>query len=188
MDYLLIGLGNPGLKYYSTRHNVGFLSIDYISQKLGINVNKLKFKALCGEASANGKKILLMKPQTFMNKSGEAVFEAASYYHIPPEHIIVINDDIALPSCKLRIRKSGSDGGHKGLESIIDHLKSDNFPRIKIGVSDRQNPDMDLADWVLGELTKTEKEELFKKFENIYKSVLLLFEDNIEQAMSKYNG
>jgi PTH1 family peptidyl-tRNA hydrolase len=188
MDYLLIGLGNPGLKYYTTRHNVGFLSIDYISQKLGVNINKLKFKSLCGEAAVDGKKILLMKPQTFMNNSGEAVAEAASFYHIPPEHILVIHDDIALSSCRLRIRKSGSAGGHNGLKSIISFLNSDNFPRIKIGVSDRQNPEMDLADWVTGELTKTDKEELFKKFENIYQSALLVFNGNIEMAMSKYNG
>lgn len=188
MDYLLVGLGNPGLKYYTTRHNVGWLSLDYISQKLGVNINKLKFKSLCCEATVDGKKILLMKPQTFMNNSGEAVLAAASYYHIPFENIIVINDDIALPSCKLRIRKSGSDGGHKGLNSIISFMNSDNFPRIKIGISDRQNPEIALADWVLGELTKSEKDELFKKFEDIYKAVLLIFKGDIEQAMSKYNG
>lgn len=188
MDFLLVGLGNPGLKYTNTRHNVGWLSLDYISKKFGIKINKLKFKSLCGEVTVDGKKILLMKPQTFMNNSGEAVFTAASYYNIPNDRIIIINDDIALPFCKLRIRKSGSHGGHNGLKSIIEFLNSEDFIRIRIGVSDRENPQIDLVDWVLGGLSRKEREELKKKYDDIYNSVLLIIEGNIEKAMSQYNG
>lgn len=187
MDYLIVGLGNPGRQYAFTRHNVGWIAVDYIANKLGIRINKLKFKSLCGEATVCGKKILFLKPQTFMNLSGEAVFAAAGFYKIPPEHIFVICDDISLPSNKLRIRRQGSDGGHKGLRSIIMLLGSNCFPRLKIGVSDRENPEIDLKDWVTGQLKDNELDELDKKLPDILEITKLFISDEIEKAMAKYN-
>ena len=187
MDYLIVGLGNPGRRYAYTRHNVGWIAIDYITDKLGIKTNKLKFKSLCGEGDFRGKKVLFMKPQTFMNLSGDAVFAASSFYKIPPEHIFVICDDIALPSNKLRIRRHGSDGGHKGLRSIITLLNSDVFPRLKIGISDRKNPEMDLKDWVIGEMTDEELHCLDERLPDIFKIAEAFVCDNLEKAMSEYN-
>jgi len=187
MDYLIVGLGNPGNKYTFTRHNVGWLCIDYITDKIGVKVNRLKFKSLCGEADVNGKKVMFMKPQTFMNLSGEAVQAAANFYKILPENIFVLCDDIALPSGKLRIRRQGSDGGHRGLRSIIMMLNSDSFPRLKIGVSDRDNHNMELADWVTGEFTDDEKKTLYSRFADIYDIVDLFISGKTEQAMAKYN-
>ena len=187
MDYIVVGLGNPGKRYAYTRHNVGWIALDYITDKLGVKTNKLKFKSLCGEATVNEKKVLFLKPQTFMNLSGEAVFAASSFYNIPPERILVICDDIALPSNKIRIRRHGSDGGHRGLRSIIMLLGSDSFPRIKIGVSDRSNPDMDLKDWVTGEMTDDELNCLDKKLPDMLKATEAFISDNLEKAMAEFN-
>ena len=144
ITHLVVGLGNPGDKYYNTRHNAGFLAMDYISQKVGARVDRSKFKALVGEAAISGKRVLLMKPQTFMNLSGEAVREAAAFYKIPMENIIVISDDVNLDVGKMRVRKNGSDGGQKGLRSIITLMGDDNCPRIRIGVGKKPHPDYDL--------------------------------------------
>ena len=187
MDYIIVGLGNPGKKYEYTRHNVGWLAVDYITKKLGIKTNKLKFKSLCGEGTVNGKKVLFLKPQTYMNHSGEAVFAAAGFYKVPPERIFVLCDDIALPSNKLRIRRQGSDGGHRGLRSIITLMNTDNFPRLKIGVSDRDNPKMDLKDWVVGDFTDKELDALEERFPDIYDIAELFVSDNLDKAMAKYN-
>ena len=152
--YLIVGLGNPGKDYERTRHNVGFVAIDYLSSVYNIKMTKLKFKGVYGEGNIGGEKCILLKPQTYMNLSGESVREAADFYKIPAENVIIICDDISLPVAKIRIRRNGSDGGHNGLKSIISHIGGNNFPCVKIGVGETPHPDYDLADCVLGKFTK----------------------------------
>ena len=185
--YLIAGLGNPGKQYFATRHNIGFSAIDYISQKHNIDVSKIKFKGLRGEGKIESEKVLLLKPSTFMNLSGESIGEAASFYKIPPENIIVIHDDISLPVGTLRIRTKGSAGGHNGLKSIIAHLNSEAFPRMKIGVG-APEPEKDLADYVLGKISKAEQETLFKILERVCDAVSEFIRVSPTSAMSKYNG
>jgi len=185
MDFILVGLGNPGSDYEYTRHNVGWRALDYIAKECGVKIKKIKFKATYAEAVIQGKKVLLLKPQTFMNLSGEAVMSAANYYNIPPERIIVIQDDIALPCAKLRIRRKGSDGGHNGLKNIIYLLNSDEFPRIKIGVSNKENGN--LKDWVLGNFSKEDDKLIVSRFPDVLKAVELIVNDNTEQAMALFN-
>lgn len=187
-EYLIVGLGNPGKKYEFTRHNAGFLFVDILSEKFAFTVKKLKFHALIGEARINGKRCLVMKPQTMMNCSGEAVKEACSFYKIPPENVIVVFDDISLDVGKLRIRRNGSAGGHNGIKSIINHLGSDNFPRIKVGVGAKPHPDYDLADWVLSEFTRTEGKQLRVAVDNACDAVALMVNGDIERAMSNFNS
>lgn len=186
--FIIVGLGNPGREYATTRHNVGWLALDFIAKELGIKISKIKFKATYGETITNGKKIILLKPQTFMNSSGISVKAAAEYYKIRPQNIIVISDDINLQSNKIRIRKSGSDGGHNGLANIIYMLESNSFPRIRIGVSDRENTAIPLADWVLGNLSEEELSGLAKRLPDVYGASVLITEGKIDLAMSKYNG
>jgi len=188
MDWIVVGLGNPGKKYEFTRHNVGWMAIDAFADKIGAKINRIRFRALCGECTLDGKKILLMKPQTFMNSSGEAVIEACNYYNVAPDRVLVICDDIALPFNRIRIRQKGSAGGHNGLKSLIQHLGSDCFPRIKIGVSDRGDPTTDLADWVLGSFSGTEKKKLSERFSDTNDILNLIINDQLEDAMSRYNG
>ena len=157
VEWLVVGLGNPGPKYEWTRHNVGFLVVDALAERLGVPVQKLKYKALTNTAVIGGRSVLLMKPTTYMNLSGESVGQAARFYKIPPERVLVISDDVALPQGKLRIRRSGSAGGHNGLKNIIAHLGSDQFPRLKVGVGGKPYPDSDMADWVLGKFTGQDK-------------------------------
>lgn len=187
-DYLIVGLGNPGKQYESTRHNAGFICLDMLAEKYGVKVNRLKFKALMGEARIGSSRCLLLKPQTFMNLSGEAVRDAVEFYKIPPERIVVIFDDISLPPGKLRIRRKGSAGTHNGMKNIIYHLKTDQIPRIKIGVGERPNPEYDLADWVLSRFTKKEAEEIKKAAENSIGAVEIMVKGNIDKAMSDYNS
>lgn len=187
MDYMIVGLGNPGAQYSYTRHNAGWLAIDYIAQQLNIKINKIKFKATYASVKIGTNSVLLLKPQTFMNLSGQSVVEAAAFYKIPPEKIIVLCDDVSLPCGKLRIRRSGSDGGHNGLKNIIYLMDSDQFPRIKIGISDRPDKRMDLADWVLGNFSKEELDLIQKDQEKIWDSVQLIINNRIEDAMAKYN-
>lgn len=187
-DYMIVGLGNPGRQYESTRHNTGFICIDVIAEKYNIKINKLKFKSLLGEGRIEGKRCLFLKPQTFMNLSGEAVRDAAEFYKIPPERIIVIFDDISLDPGKLRIRRKGSDGGHNGMKNIIYHLKSNEFPRVKVGVGAKPNPEYDLADWVLSRFTKKEAEEIKKAAENTLGAVEIMVTGDIDKAMSRYNS
>lgn len=187
-EFLVVGLGNPGRKYDLTRHNSGFLCIDMLSQSLGFRVDKLKFKALIGDTTINGHRCIVMKPQTFMNNSGEAVRECASFYKIPPERIIVISDDTSLDIGKMRIKRKGSDGGQKGLRSIIYHMNSDNFPRVKIGVGKKPHPDYDMADWVLSEFKKDEQKALEPALQNACKALELLLDNNTEKAMNLYNS
>lgn len=184
--YLIAGLGNPGEKYAATRHNMGFSAIDYISQKEDIKVNKIKFKGLIGEGTVGGEKIALLKPQTFMNLSGESIRAAADWYKVKEENIIIIYDDISLPVGTLRIRKKGSAGGHNGIKSIILNMNSDVFTRIKIGVG--ANEDKDLKDYVLGKISKQEAEILFKVMDRVYMAVKEIIRADVKSAMNRYNG
>ncbi len=187
ITHLVVGLGNPGDKYLRTRHNAGFLTLDYIAEKTGTRIDRSKFKSLTGEARIGGKRVLLMKPQTYMNASGEAVREAADFYKIAPENIIVMCDDINLAPGKLRIRKKGSDGGQKGLRSIIEQLGTDTFPRVRMGVGAKPHPDYDLADWVLGEIPKADQPVFFEAMGNAYEGIEMILQGEIDKAMSKLN-
>ncbi len=187
-EYLVVGLGNPGNKYTLTRHNAGFLCLDMLSDKLNFRIDRLKFKSLICDTNINGHRLIIMKPQTFMNNSGEAVRECASFYKIPAEKVVVIYDDISLDVGKLRIRRKGTDGGHNGIKSIIYHLNSDQFPRIKVGCGKKPHPDFDLADWVLSEFKKDEQKALEPALENACKALELLLDNNIEKAMNLYNS
>lgn len=187
-EFIIAGLGNPGEKYTFTRHNAGFLALDYISQARGVEIKQIKFKSLIGFDTIAGKRVLLMKPQTFMNASGEAVREAASFYNIAPENIIVLCDDICQSPGRMRIRKSGSDGGQKGLRSIIEQLSSDNFCRVRIGVGEKPHPEYPLADWVLGKIPDGDKEKIFEILKLCDEALPLLVEKKYDDAMGKYNG
>lgn len=186
-EFMVVGLGNPGKDYEFTRHNAGFLTVDHIAVEENFEINKLKHKALIGDAVVSGHRCLFVKPQTYMNNSGEAVREIAQFYKIPPEKIIVIFDDISLPCGKLRIRRKGTDGGHNGIKSIIYHLNSDNFPRIKVGVGAKPHPDYNLADWVLSTFKKDEMEELKKAITKATEVLPYMLDGEIDKAMNKAN-
>lgn len=183
-----MGLGNPGKKYEATKHNVGFLSVDLIAQKQGVKIDRLKFKSLMADIKIEGSRCILMKPQTFMNNSGEAVRDAAHFYKIPPRNIVIIFDDISLPLGQLRIRRKGSDGGHNGIKSIIYHLNSDDFPRIKIGIGGKPHPDYDLASWVLSGFDRSEIEPMKEAFSKATGAVDLIISGKIDEAMNRFNG
>lgn len=187
VEYLVVGLGNPDRKYENTRHNTGWLALDYIAEKLDCKVNKIKYKSLIGTCEIGGAKVMLMKPTTYMNNSGQAVVEAMNFYKIPAENVIVIFDDISLDVGKMRIRSKGSDGGQKGMRSIINLSGSQAFPRIKIGIGAKPNPDWDLADWVLSKFTDKEMKDLEKMFENAYKAVELIIDGKMDRAMNLFN-
>jgi len=188
VTHMIVGLGNPGDKYAFSRHNTGFLAMGFFSQKENVRIDRAKFKALVGECMVGGKRTLLMLPQTFMNNSGEAVGEAAAFYKIPPENITVIFDDISLDVGKMRIKRKGSDGGHNGIKSIIAHLNSDGFPRIKVGVGAKPHPEMDLADWVLSSFSKEEQKILFEEFSKVHDAAVLINEGKVADAMNSFNG
>ncbi len=188
ITHIVAGLGNPGDKYFHTRHNAGFLTMDYVSQRANAQINRSKFKALTGEAVIAGKRVLLMKPQTFMNLSGEAVSEAARFYKIPAENIILISDDVNLDIGRMRVRKSGSDGGQKGLRSTIEKLGTDAFPRIRLGVGKKPHPDYDMADWVLSEFSSEDKEKLFAMFGYAYEGIEKILSGDIDGAIQHCNG
>lgn len=187
-EFLIVGLGNPGKKYELTRHNAGFLFADLLADKSGVKINKIQFKAVTASIDLEGHKCLLMKPQTFMNNSGEAVREAASFYKIPPERIIIVFDDISLPCGKMRIRRKGSDGGHNGMKSIIYQMNSDAMPRIKLGIGQKPHPDYELADWVLSSFKKDELDALRDAAENACAAAVLMVNGEIEKAMSNFNS
>ena len=188
VEYLIVGLGNPGQQYENTRHNAGFMTMDYLANQCHAQINRIKFKSLVGDAELGGKRVLLMKPQTFMNLSGRAVQEAMAFYKIPPERTIIIFDDISLPPGRLRIRKKGSDGGHNGVKNIIYLSGKDTFPRIKMGVGAKPRPDYNLADWVLSQFTEAEKKELYSAIEKAVSAVSLMVEGKTEEAMNRYNS
>lgn len=188
ITHIVVGLGNPGDKYRMTRHNAGFLAIDHIAEKHSVKINRSKFKALCGEATIGGKSVLLMKPQTYMNASGEAVAEAASFYKIPAENVIVICDDVNFDAGALRLRAKGSDGGQKGVRSITEHLGTEGFPRIKIGVGKKPHRDYDMVDWVLSEFGKEEREKLFGSFDTVYEGLEKVLSGDFDAAMQICNS
>lgn len=187
-DYLIVGLGNPGKKYEFTRHNAGFLFADLFADKHNFKIDRLKFKSLIADTRINGKRCLFIKPQTFMNLSGEAVRDAAEFYKIPPEKIIVIFDDISLEPGKMRIRRKGSAGGHNGIKNIIYHMNSEDFPRIKIGVGAKPHPDYDLADWVTSPFSKDELKKLRTACDNACDALELMIDGKIDEAMGKFNS
>ena len=188
VEWLLVGLGNPGTKYESTRHNMGWLALDSLMEKEKFTLNKLRFKAWTGMLDYKGHKILVMKPQTYMNLSGESVGEAARFYKVPADHVLVISDDVSLPVGKLRIRKSGSAGGHNGLKNIIQHLGTDQFPRIRVGVGQKPHPDYDLADWVLGKFVGEDKKTMDAAIKRAADAVECLLADGPDTAMNRFNG
>ncbi len=187
-EYMVVGLGNPGREYERNRHNVGFMTMDYISGRCGISINRAKFSALVGEGVIADKRVLLMKPQTFMNSSGEAVAAAAKFYKIPPERIIVISDDISLDVGRLRVRRNGSHGGQNGLKSIANCLASREYARIKIGVGAKPHPDYDLAAWVLSDFSADDMARIADTRERVYDGLCKMLNGDIDAAMQICNG
>ena len=187
VSWLVVGLGNPGDKYENTRHIVGFLVADELGERGRFPIQRLKFKALTNTAVIGGQGVLVMKPVTYMNLSGEAVGEAARFYKLAPDHVLVISDDVDLPLGKLRIRAGGSAGGHNGLKSIIQHLGSDQFPRLKVGVGGKPHPDYDMADWVLGKLQGEDKKVMDEAVRRAADGVECLLGEGAQRAMNRFN-
>ena len=187
VEYILVGLGNPGKEYERTRHNAGFMAIDYISGRCGAKIDRAKFSALVGETTINGKRVLLMKPQTFMNSSGEAVAAAAKFYKIAPENIIVISDDVSLDVGRVRVRRKGSHGGQRGLKSIQECLGTEDYQRIKIGVGAKPHPDYDMAAWVLSTFEAKDIEAISENYPRIYDGLCKMLEGDTEEAMQICN-
>lgn len=185
--FIVVGLGNPGREYEQTRHNIGFIAINALAEAHGVKIDHLKFNALTATTVIGTEKVLLMKPQTYMNNSGEAVGEAARFYKVPPENILVISDDVTLEPGTLRIRRKGSAGGHNGLKSIINHLSSDGFPRIKIGVGDRVHPNEDLADHVLGKFAREDIDLMNETIKKAVAAADLIVKGETAEAMNLYN-
>ncbi len=187
VDFLIAGLGNPGKKYEGTRHNAGFMVIETLAKLTGTRVNRVKFKSLCGEAVIGGKKVLLLMPQTFMNNSGEAVREAMAFYKLSPERCLIVCDDVTLPVGTIRIRRKGSDGGQRGMRSIITLCGSEHFPRIKVGVGQKPHPDYDLAAWVLSRFPESEHAPLHEAIEHAAEAAQLITGDEIDAAMNRFS-
>lgn len=187
ITHIVAGLGNIGKTYERTRHNAGFLAIDYIAEKIGARIDRVKFHATVAEAEIGGTGVLLMKPATLMNNSGVAIAEAAAFYKIPPENVIILHDEISFDPGIIRIRRKGSAGGHNGLKSIIAHLGSQDFPRIKIGVGKKPSPEYDLADFVLGKFPEDDLKKLSERYPDIHSSTELIVKGNIEDAMQKFS-
>ena len=185
VDWLIVGLGNPGQKYEHTRHNMGFLTVDLLAEQLNVKLNKVKFKSAYNIVRFAGQKCLVMKPQTYMNLSGEAVGEAARFYKIPADHVIVLSDDISLPLGKLRVRGNGSAGGHNGLKNIIAHLGTDAFPRVKVGVG---APEHDIVDWVIGPFTANERKVIDGVLDRALGAAECIITDGVSAAQNRYNG
>lgn len=186
--YLIVGLGNPGLKYERTKHNIGFMFIDKLAEDLDVKVNKSKFDAFVCQTTISGEKCIIMKPQTFMNNSGQAVGKAANFYKIKPENVIVVFDDISLEPGNMRIRRKGSAGGHNGIKSIIECLGSDNFKRVKVGIGAKPSPDYNLADYVLSKVNDKEQKEIDKALGNAVSAVKLIVNNEIDKSMNLYNS
>ena len=187
ISYIIAGLGNVGAEYDKTRHNAGFIAIDALAEKCGVRIDRVKFHAMTAEATVAGARVLLMKPTTFMNNSGVAIAEAATFYKIPPENVIVLHDEINFDVGVIRIRRKGSAGGHNGLKSIIAHLSSDAFPRIKIGVGNKPSPDYDLVDFVLGKFSREHLDILAEQNARIISALELMLTGKTEEAMNKYS-
>ena len=187
-DFIIVGLGNPGDKYEQTRHNAGFRTVDVLAKELNATNWKNKFQSLIADAEYNGKTLLLVKPLTFMNKSGEAVSEIVRFYKIEPQNVLVISDDISMDAGRLRLRASGSHGGHNGLKDIIELLGTDAIPRIKVGMGQKPHPDYDLANWVLGKPSAEDAKKIAEAEEKAAKAVLLTVTKGISAAMNNFNG
>ena len=187
ITHIVVGLGNVGKEYEKTRHNAGFMAIDALAEKCGVRIDRAKFHALTAEATIAGVRVLLMKPTTYMNNSGVAISEAAAFYKIAPENVIVLHDEISFDAGVMRIRRKGSAGGHNGLKSIIAHLGSDAFPRIKIGVGKKPSPEYDLVDFVLGKFSQDDLAKLAAENDSIIASVELMLTGKIDEAMNKYS-
>ena len=187
VDWLVVGLGNPGQKYANTRHNMGFLTVDLLAEKAGVKLNKVKFKSAYNILNFAGCKCLVMKPQTYMNLSGEAVREAVQFYKIPADHVLVIYDDVSLPVGKLRVRPTGSAGGHYGIKNIIAHLGTQDFPRVKIGTGAPAGGGADMIDWVIGEPSKAEKKVLLESFERAIDAAACIIQNGCQKAMNDFN-
>ncbi len=188
VSWLVVGLGNVGDKYENTRHNVGFEVADELADRARVPIQKLKYRALTNTVEIGGEKVLLMKPVTYMNLSGEAVGEAARFFKVPADHVLVISDDVALPVGKLRLRRSGSAGGHNGLKNIIQHLGTDQFPRVKVGVGEKPHPDYDMADWVLGKFQGEDRKAMDAAVKRAADAVECLLREGMDRAMSRYNA
>lgn len=186
--WLIVGLGNPGREYEKTRHNCGFRAIDLLSQKLCCKIDRAKFQGLYVQTVYSGKKLYLLKPQTYMNLSGRSVLQLSSYFGIPPQRIIVLFDDISLDAGRLRIRGDGSAGGHNGIKSIISELGSQDFPRVKIGVGAKPSPEYDLADWVLSTFSAKEEKALSSALERGAEAALCIIDHGVSEAANRYNG
>ena len=187
-SWLIVGLGNPGREYEKTRHNCGFRALDILADQLGAKVDKLKFQGLYAQANYNGTKVFLLKPQTYMNLSGRSVLQLSAYFNIPPQRIIVMFDDISLEPGRLRIRPNGSAGGHNGIKSIIQEVGSQEFPRVKIGVGAKPNPNYDLADWVLSTFSASEEKALAVSLDNAAKAALAIIDHGVPEAANRFNG
>ena len=186
-QWLLVCLGNPGREYEGTRHNIGFMAADRLSSREGTRFSKLRYRALTGEIAVKGQRVLVLKPQTYMNLSGESVKLAGGFYKIPPERVLVISDDVALPLGKLRIRAGGSAGGHNGLKNIIAHLGTDQFPRIRVGVGAPAHPEHEMIDWVIGHFTSQEKKTVEEAVDRAVDAALCLMSQGVQEAQNRYN-
>lgn len=187
-SWLIVGLGNPGREYERSRHNCGFRALDLLAESLNCKVDKLKFQGLYTQVSYNGKKLFLLKPQTYMNLSGRSVLQLSAYFNIPPQRIIVMFDDISLAPGRLRVRAEGSAGGHNGIKSIIQELGSQEFPRVKIGVGAKPSPDYDLADWVLSSFSAIEEKALAPALKNAGAAALAIIDHGVPEAANRFNG
>ena len=187
VSFIVVGLGNIGKQYELTRHNAGFLAIDRIAEKYGAKIDRVKFHATVGECTIAGQRVLLMKPTTLMNNSGIAVGEAAAFYKIPPERVLVLHDEISFDPGMIRIRRKGSAGGHNGLKSIIARLPGEDFPRIKIGVGKKPSPEYDLANWVLGRMPEADMKAMTARFDDIADATALIVRGMIDEAMQRFS-
>lgn len=187
IDFLVVGLGNPGIQYENTRHNAGFIMLDALAEELGVKVDRARFRAYCGEVKIGDKRVLLMKPQTFMNNSGEAVREAMQFYKLAPDKVLLMFDDISLPIGGLRVRRNGGAGGQNGVKSIIGLCGSEGFPRIKMGIGAKPHPDYDLAAWVLSKFTKEDKKCIEETAKKAVGAAMLIVDGDIDEAMNRYS-
>ena len=187
VEWIVVLLGNPGQRFYGTRHNVGFMTGDAFEKLLDMKIDRIKFKSLVRQTKIEGHGVLLMKPQTYMNLSGDAVQQAMAFYKVSLDHVVVVSDDISLPVGKLRVRRSGSAGGHNGLKDIIAKCGGEGFPRVKIGVGAKPNPEMDMADWVLSTFKNGDAEEISRAVKAAAEAVTVIISEGVDRAMNEFN-